>query len=472
MNTFANAVLENATTSVTENGDKTFTTSLNANVDLFFKIAAIRAAKEEVAIDLFDKAYAEDADLATRILLWSRDIRGGAGERKTFRNILKHLERKDSERLYRIFKLIPEVGRWDDLFVFETTTFQNLAYEAFARALTNGNGLAAKWAPRLNSANKAFGEGLRKFMNLTPRQYRKLIVSLSQTVEQQMCAREWDAINFEHVPSVASARYSKAFWKHCADRYNAFLQKATKGEAKINTSALFPYDVTKRNLDAAAANALWKNLPDYVPENVSFMPVIDLSASMASQISSGVSCMDVAVSLGIYLAERNKSAFKNLALSFTSSPAWIRIPETDSIKSKLNAVYSGPVGYDTNLDRAMDAILDVAVKNCVPQSDLPKFLVVLSDMEFNASWTDDRSTNTTSVVERTQAKFKAAGYETPYIVWWNIQSRNKTTPVRYDANGMIMVSGASPTVMKTVLSGEINPHSAMLRTVGISRYDH
>jgi hypothetical protein len=470
MNTFASAVLDRATTTRTENGDKAFTTSLDSCVDMFFKIAAVRGRGSQVVINMFDQAYASDPDIATRIALWARDVREGAGERQVFRDVLKHLEKKDTARLERILPIVPELGRWDDLFVFETKFIKDQVLGMFAYALRDGNGLAAKWAPREGSANKEFAKSLREYMSISPREYRKLISSLSKTVEQNMCAKEWDDINFSHVPSVASARYSKAFWKHQPERYGQFVQKAEKGEVKINAKALFPYDITKSTVDHKTANALWNQLPDFVPEGVSFIPVIDTSSSMDARVgdNSNVSCIDVSVSLGIYLAQRNKTAFKNLALTFNSTPKWINIPHGLDIHEIVEQVRRASWGGSTNLDASMDLILDVAIKNRVPADDMPKYLVVISDMEFNVGW----SGGNTSVAERTLAKFRAAGYEAPVIVWWNVQSRAGTTPVRYDASGMVMVSGCSPTVTKTVLGGETNPKSAMLATVMADRYNH
>jgi hypothetical protein len=240
-----------------------------------------------------------------------------------------------------------------------------------------------------------------------------------------------------------------------------------KGEEKINASALFPYDVTKNTVNGPTANALWKQLPDYVPEGVSFLPVIDTSSSMTSPIgSSGITCMDASISLGIYLAERNKSAFKNLALTFNSTPRWINVPVSDDIQSRVRQVRGADWGGSTDLDKSMDLILSTALANDVPASDMPDFLIVISDMEFNSYG------NRFTAAERTKSKFESAGYKMPNIVWWNVQSRGNTTPVRFDERGMVMVSGLSPAVTKSVLAGDVDPKSAMLKTIADPRYEH
>lgn len=469
MNALAQALTRDSTTTLTENGDKTYSTSLDACVDLFFKVGAVRGQGAGRVTSLFDAAYAQDPDLASRIMLWARDVRGGAGERQVFRDVLVHLERRDPTRLARVLPSVPAVGRWDDLFALTSEAGKTAAYAMFAYALHDGQGLAAKWAPRESSKNRAFAKGLREFMGLTPRDYRKMVSRLSDTVEQKMCSRDWSAIEFSRVPSVAAARYSNAFLKRQPERYAEFTAAALRGEEKINAGALFPYDVTKSSVDRATADALWASLPDYVPEGVSFLPVVDVSGSMTSMVgSSGVSCLDVAVSLGIYLAERNKSAFEGLGVTFTSVPTLFRVPKTSSIRDRVNYVTGRDWGMSTDLDAAMQLIVTTAVENDVPASDVPKFLIVISDMEFDSGCEHGK----TSASERTKSYFEAAGYDVPGIVWWNVESRGDTTPVRYDESGMVLVSGLSPAVVKSVLGGDVNPVSAMLKTVMVERYDH
>jgi hypothetical protein len=472
MNAFVSAIKDDATTIYTENGAKTYSTSFDSCVDLFFQIGAIRGQGAARAETLFRTAYKQNPDLATKIALWARDVRGGAGERQVFRDLLKLLEKTDMDRLARILPLVPEIGRYDDLFVFETATAKDMAFAIFGNGLVDPSkaGLAAKWAPRETGAKKKLARELMAYFELSPKNYRRLITTLSNTVEQQMSARLWDDIEFQKVPSVAAARYAKAFRRHQPDRYNEFVQKAVKGEVKINASALFPYDVTKSTVDAETQNALWNQLPDYVPAGKSFIPMIDLSQSMSSStIGDGnLTPMDAAISLGLYLAEKNKSEFNRMALAFAGQPSWISIPDTDSVRDKVRAVKAGQVAYDTNLNAAFEAILSVALRKGVPQEDLPDALIVLSDMEFNSTQNARSVTN----VDAAKRLYEANGYRLPTIVWWNLQSRNGVTPVRADASGMVLVSGLSPSVTTAVLGGEATPVAIMLKAVDIARYEH
>ena len=466
MNTFAATLNNIATTTRTENGDKAYSTTSNYCLDLFFQVGALRGQKEERIRDLFAAAFVEDRDLATRIALWTRDIRDGAGERMIFRYILKYIENNDIDLLLNILHLVPVVGRWDDLFVvMNNDRSARAVLEMYQQALENKDALAAKWAPREN-ADPLFAARLRNFLRLTPKQYRKLISGLTKVVEQQMCANEWGEINYPHVPSVASARYSKAFGRHDKDRYSAYIDEVKKGKKKINTAAVYPYDVLKGSVDDKTADAMWKNLPNYVG-NANILPMVDVSGSMTfNRITNGLTPLDVSLSLGLYLADRNTGPFKDLCVMFSRIPSLFKIPGGD-IRAKARALRAAPwKGQSTNLDAAMTLVLDIAVDNRIPQDDLPKALIVLSDMEFDKSPEGVNS----SVSERTKTAFNNAGYTMPMIVWWNIQSRNGSSPIRGNEHNMALVSGFSPAIVKSVLAGDLNPVDIMLRAVNKEKY--
>lgn len=474
MNTFVDAATNKAITTTTENGDKTYSTSLSAVVDLFFQGGAVRKAPSRRIEELFAAAYGENPYLAVKTALYLRDIRGGAGERRVFRVIIKWLEMYQPDHLMRILHLIPIVGRWDDVFeILDNPVIGNAVLSMYEEALLRGDGLAAKWAPR-EKQDRKLAARLRNFMGLTPRSYRKLIASASNTVEQLMCAKEWGDIVYSHVPSVASARYSKAFLRNDTSRYKMYLDAVRTGKidvatgkvAKINTSAVFPYDVIKNNVSDVTADTMWNNLPDYVPAGLSMMPIVDVSGSMNTHsISDGVTAMTAAVSLGIYLAERNKSAFKDLGITFSSTPKFFKLPG-GTIRDKVNYVMRQQWSMTTDLDAALMLVLKTAIANQVPQEDMPTSLIVLSDMEFNAG------SPGTSAFERAAANYQRAGYRMPNIVWWNIASRKGSTPVRFDQKGCALVSGLSPEIVKSLLGGSFTPLSIMLRAVDIERYDH
>ena len=286
MTTFAEAVKSTPAVARTENGMKAKAHSGNALVDLFYKIGASRG--KSVTAD-FEKAFQEDADLAMKIAFWSRDVRGGAGERQIFRDILVHLEKLHPEVLEKAMPFVAEFGRWDDLLVFKTEKFKHMAYTLIGDALRERNGLAAKWMPRQGP----IAIELRNFYGMTPKQYRKSLVALTNVVETKMCAQDWDGIEFGKLPSLASARYNKAFAKNATEAYNAYKARLVKGTDKVNASAVYPYDVIKtlrHGGESVVADAQWASLPNYIG-NASVMPLVDVSGSMCCPV--GVSCAGV-----------------------------------------------------------------------------------------------------------------------------------------------------------------------------------
>jgi hypothetical protein len=294
---------------------------------MFFKIGAFRSAEEADVIRVFSLAFSEDPVSALRILFWARDIRGGAGERRVFRICLEYLSKANREAIVRNMPLISEYGRWDDLLVFFGTDLQDEAAKLIKGALDSENGLCAKWMPR-----KGFvANELRKFMGMTPKDYRKTLVSLTNVVEQNMCSGKWEDINYSQVPSVAAARYQRAFYKRDTERYAEYIRllslpaESRPEGVKINAQAVYPYDVLKsiRKGNEDVAIAQWNELPDYMEGSSDMiLPVVDVSGSMTTGISSGSSltCMDVAISLGLYISERNVGPFQDHFITFSERP--------------------------------------------------------------------------------------------------------------------------------------------------------
>lgn len=461
---FKEAVLNTTTEARTWNGMKTLESSLSNNVDLFFKAGASRG--KDITSN-FIAAYNEDKELALRTALWLRDARSGAGERQQFRNILKLLEECYTQDLLdsKLLEKIPELGRWDDLLVFSNVAVANRAFTLIASALRNGNGLAAKWMPRQGVT----AARLRNFMGLSPKRYRKLLVGLTNVVETQMCAREWDEINFEHVPSVAMTIYTKAFARRAPANFTAYKTKLVKGEAKVNASAVYPYDVIRslsRGGDRSVADAQWKALPNYIGD-ASIIPLVDVSGSMTSPVggSGNLTCMDVAVSLGLYCSDKNTGAFKDLFLTFSDYSKFVHLE--GSLSDKMQQMKRSDWGMSTNLHAAFEQILKVASSHNVKSEDMPKTLLILSDMQFNACCDYDDS-----AMAMIRRKYKQAGYQVPRIVFWNLNAMGVGVPVRFDEQGTALVSGFSPSIMKSVLAAkDFSPVSVMKETICDSRYD-
>lgn len=458
-------------------------TCLDANMDLFFIAGASRNLPESKILALFEKAQSEDSDIFLRLVNWARDVRGGAGERRFYRLGLKFLAKTNHPKTLDFMEKTPELGRWDDLFVvFETDNVaaHQKALEMIDTALKAGNGLCAKWMPRdTNKKARVVATKIRNHMGLDPRAYRKLIVGLSNTVEQAMCAGNWDQIEYGKIPSVASARYRSAFGRHDYEGYNEYLGKVEKGEAKINADAVFPHDVIREcnlgwggiNVSATAARAMdaqWNALPDYLAElddKVAMLPMCDVSGSMATGVGSGnLTCMHVAMGLTVYLAERNQSFFKDYFITFSERPKLHKIVGK-TIVEKLNNI-AQTAAYSTNINAAFKMLLAEAVKNNVSADDMPKSVVILSDMAFNCG-----SVGGLSHHESIKKQYAQAGYTMPNVVYWNINAQGGGAPVKYDEKGVALVSGFSPSIAKMVLSGNLaDPTQIMLKTISNERY--
>jgi hypothetical protein len=461
---------------LTENGMATNSSSLNACVDLFFNIGAMRGQDKQRLIATFSKAFNEDPKRAMKLLFWARDVRGGAGERQVFKDIIAYLAEDHDLALKPNVHLISEYGRWDDLLTLIGTRLENEALTAISDAIKTENGLCAKWMPR-KGVN---AEKLRNFMKMSPKQYRKTLVNLTNVVETKMCAKEWDSIEFGKLPSVASARYQKAFGKNAYESYSAYIQSLVKGEAKINAGAVYPYDITKslNHGNASVANEQWKALPNYLEgANDMILPVVDVSGSMSSPAggSKTVTCMDVAISLGLYISERNEGPFKDAFITFSDSPQLQVL--SGSLKDRYAQMSRSDWGMSTNLEATFKLILDQATKHNLSQDEMPTKILILSDMEFNSAtgsrgWGNSRTEGWNPTAQQMIEKmYDVAGYTMPQIVYWNIQSRNGGVPVAFDKQGTALVSGFSPAIMTSLLGGEIeSPQQIMDKTILSDRY--
>ena len=476
MNTFVNAVVNQS--SRTENGMKARQSTANALTDLFFKIGAMRGKD---VIPAWTAARVQDPMLASRIALWARDVRGGAGERKIFRDILVDLAKTDVHRAVALGRKVPELGRWDDLLVLVGTDLETFAFEEISQALDAGNGLCAKWMPRQGPV----AVKLRNHLGWTPKFYRKRLVELTKVVETQMCAKDWDNINFNHVPSVASARYKKAFSRN-TEKYKewtaALVSKDPEVQktVKVNAGAVYPYDVLKgvinhygqygaANLDHVVAQ--WEALPNYVGD-ANVLPLVDVSGSMTSlaggwQSKSGVTCLEVAVSLGLYLADKNTGKFKDTFLTFSSSPQLLHLK--GNILDKCKQMITSKWEMSTNLHRAFDKILQTAIEGNVPQSEMPGMLLILSDMQFDSCTQFDDS-----AMQMIARKYAEAGYAMPNIVFWNLNAHDNV-PAKFNEQGVALVSGFSPAIVKGVLAADLDdftPQAIMMKTIMSERYDY
>lgn len=469
-------VLKKNPVGYTENGAFTNLSTKDAVVDLFFVAGATRARTEEQILTQVKAAYTVDPNLTLKLLFWARDVLQGAGERRFFQVAFKGLAQEHGEALAPLVKLVPEYGRWDDLVTLFNTPLEGQAVAAIRQGLEAKNGLAAKWLPRQG----AEAVKIRKAMGLDePKAFRRLLVELSKTVEQQMCAKQWEDVNYNHVPSIAAKKYRKAFLKHDEARYKDYiLDLATRPDsgAKVNAKAIFPHDVVKavlqennRTEEVTLLDTQWKSLPDFLTaangKSRRILPVCDVSGSMyAANLTPRP--LEVCISLGIYVAERNVGIFKDNFVTFSNTPALVELKGVN-IREKVKNLSTADWAMNTDLNKVFKMILRQANSYDVPADEMPEIILIMSDMEFDAA------AGSKTPFEEIQADYKKAGYAMPKVVFWNLAARSKdgNYPVIKTAPHTALISGFSPSILKPLLAGDIpSPLGVMLEVLNSERY--
>ena len=467
----------------TENGAIAYRDTSNCLVDLFGVIGALR---NEISdgdprrlYALIDGACTLDKNLLAKMLFYSRDIRGGLGERDTFREAIRYCAFKHPEIIKCNIPLIPEYGRWDDMFSLVGTpleddmwAFVKQTYDQDLLAVKNGSkavSLLAKWLPSADASSentRRKGCYAAKRLSDSVYNYKREVKSLRRvidTIESHISAKDWGTYDYSKIPSNAMLKYNSAFIRNDGERFNQYLSNVSSGKAKINSATLYPYDLVRRTAREVGntCEELWKNLPNYVEGENNYLVMADVSGSMAGMP------LYSSVGLAIYFAERNKGPFKNLFMTFSESPKFVEIPEHYSFKEKCRFVFSAPWGMNTNLEAAFDEILSVAINSGATQDDLPKSLIIITDMEF------DRATrNNVVFFDAMKKKFVDAGYEMPNVVFWNVNSRNETYHAKADAPCVQLVSGQSTSTFKNLIEGlGMTPYEMMVQTLSNKRYD-
>lgn len=488
--------------SITENGAVGFSSTGKKLLDFFFAVSSMRNSTETEINKKYELAYADDALLALKLLAYVRDVRGGLGEKRTPRTILRYLADTQPEIAKAIIPLIPEYGRWDDLYVFFGTKVQNDAVavitQQFSKDLLNRKNnkpisLLAKWLPSENASSretKNRARIIREYLSLSSRNYRKTLSDLRgylKVVEKKMSSGEWAEINYEAVPSKANVLYRNAFLKHDEERRKSYLESLVKGEAKINSSTNFPHDIVHAyskgyrgwgvpsiSVDMAL-EALWDALPDVVGENDNTLVVRDGSGSMTVCIdpNAKTTALDVSTALSIYFAERASGEFKNKFITFSNRPRYIDLSKCKSLADKLRKCYAEDDCSNTDIEATFDLILETAVTHNLKQEDLPKNILIVSDMEFDGAtsfgWNADKRRFET-LFERIGKKFKQHGYMMPRLIFWNVNSRTETIPVKENTLGVALVSGFSVNICKMVLSGQLDPFKCLVEQLETERY--
>lgn len=494
---FIDALDEQLNTSVTENGAKGYKTTKKPLLDMNFKVTSYRNYTDEGIIRDFMKAYEEDKIHALKWLFYCRDIRQGLGERRFFRVVIKFLSIVDSEVIKKLLPLFAEYGRWDDLFCVSDSLFyevaklcgQTLSSDLTCMYAEGPISLLAKWMPSENASSKktrALAIKFRKAFGMTPKYYRQMLSKLRKYIditERKMSSNDWQAIDYNRVPSRANLIYNNAFLKHDKERREAFFEQVKTGEAKINASVLYPHEIVHKYEEDGSYDywqkqytynteleLLWKNLPEISTELGSTIVVADGSGSM--NITTGnvkTTALQVANALAIYCAERCSSEYKNKYITFSTHPQFVDFTEKKTLCEKLTLARQYNEVSDTNIEAVFDLILETAITHNLSQEDLPKNIIILSDMEFNEA--EDRNHRLNSkLFDIIKDRYKEAGYQIPRLVFWNLNSRTNTIPVKENDLGVTLVSGFSINILNMVMSNKLDPYEALLDIIDSPRY--
>ena len=513
MNAINDTLNNRMNVSVTENGATGYRTTGKELLDLNFAVASLRSMSDKEVAARFVKAFCEDKVLAMKWLFYARDARQGLGERRLFRVVLAYLVESNPEMVIPVIDLIPEYGRYDDLWcLLDNPKSARRVYQIVDAQLKQDRenmaagkpiSLLAKWMPSCNASSektKYYATKLREALYMYEKEYRQLLSKLRKhldVTEVKMSSKNWSEIKYETVPSRANLIYNSAFLRNDEERRRDYLSKLERGETKINASTLFPHDIVHKytsygwssSLKAkdATIEALWKALPDTVNGCGNTIVVADGSGSMTTTVDrkSSVTALEVANALAIYFAEHSSGQFKDKYITFSENPQIVDFSNCKSLHGKLQKALAHDEVANTNIEAVFDLILTSAINNRMSQEDLPANILIISDMEFDScaiggvvSSSRDywgrtyyrHSKPNARLFDTIAQRYAAAGYKMPRLVFWNVNSRTGTIPVKENDLGVALVSGFSTNIAKMVMSGKTDPFECLLETLNSERY--
>lgn len=488
----------------TENGAWGYKSTGNKLVDLNFAVASLRGKTDKEIYTRFREAFNENPVYAMRWLAYASDVREGLGERNLFRVCMIDLAKNGQHNLVKqIVPMIPEYSRWDNLWPLLNTKAKNSVLALIKKQMKSDNAnylanksvsLMAKWLPSENASSKEsykYANIIMSYLKMNPKQYRQWLARMRKyidVVERKMSSQNWQAIDYEAVPSRANLIYNKAFLKHDYERRNAYLSALTKGEAKINSSVAYPHDIVARynwrySQTDPTLEGMWKALPDMVKGCGNTLVVADGSGSMNVNVggTKSVTARNVADALAIYFAERCSGQFNNNYITFSETPQLVNLGN-GNLASKLKIAHQHNEVANTNIEAVFNLILQTALNNDMTQEDLPQNILIISDMEFDGcvtmgqpkknSWGYYSNTRVNKILFNQMAeRYESHGFKLPRLIFWNVNSRTGTIPVKENDMGVALVSGFSVNICKMVMSGKTDPLSVLLEAINVPRYD-
>lgn len=456
----------NKQTICTENGAVGYTGSGSALVDFFYEISSMRGWDALRKRTKFAEAFTEHPELAMRMLFYARDVRGGLGERKLFRDIMLGLP---GEIVARLLPIVPEYGRWDDLLAMldhRSPVVRDAVY-AIVRETWNNDlrdasagrpvSLLGKWMPSIRKVSEKQVKLAKRLakdcLSLKEKEYRKglsLLRGAIKIVERDMSTNRWDKIDYDKVPSRANMIYRNAFLQHDRERREAFLSKVEGGDAGIHAATLYPYEIVTKYVrspyeEDRALEALWKALP--IPSGFLSNSIVvrDGSGSMGYRLrGSNTTALDVATALAILLSEQLKGPFANRFMTFSEHPRMVNLGGCGSLAEKIETANLEAECANTDIEKVFDLLLDAAVNNDIRQEEIPS-VIIISDMEFDEARADNGVGDNKVLFERIREKWSAKGLQLPKLIFWNVCSRSGAFPMRQNDN-VLLVSGFSQAI--------------------------
>lgn len=493
MNKFVNAVSYeadfNGVKTKTENGaDARFSTGSKV-LDMYGTIGALRNRSEYEIVEKFKASWNEDALLTLKMAFYARNIRGGLGERDTARTCLRWVAQNYPETMVKNFENVVKFGRADDLYTFIDTPIEKDTW-AFIKATLYKDiermnekksiSLMAKWLKSVNTSSKEsrkLGAMTAYNLGLSEKEYRKLLAEMRRYIgvlEVAMSSGDWKQVEYSAVPSRAMAKYRKAFKRHDSERFEKFLSRVEKGEVKINADTLYPYDLVKKYLTSCwdsysredrVVEAQWKALPNYIDGKNNVLVMADVSGSMYCADARPIAS---SIGLALYFAEHNQGDFHGLYMTFSRQPNFIKVQDGNTLCQNVKSVLNTGVGYDTNLEAAFDKILDTCIKNNISKEDMPKALVVVSDMQINCY----NSGHGLDFVTEMALRFHQKGYTMPKLILWNVEARRDTFLASKTNPYVQFASGSSTSTFKSILESiGMDAYEAMMKTLSNPLYD-
>jgi len=501
-----NTLEEEFNESVTENGAVGYKTTGKEILDFNFKIASYRNKSEDEIIKDFMKVFLDNKVLAIQFLFFIRDREEGLGERRLFRVIFRHLAITESELIKKVIPVVAEYGRYDDLFeLFETPLEEDMLkyittqWNKDVLDMEKGKNISllTKWLPSINASPKKKKQAKKiiAYLNLEcndteneikEKDYRKALSLMRRyldVVEKKMCANEWDKIKYENVPSRANLNYNDAFLRHDEERRREFLGQVKSGEKKINAGKLYPHDIVSKYCEQrkyswrrtistsvdVTLEELWKALPKKDIANT--LVVADGSGSMTSTIgNTNIRALDIANALAIYFAEHNKGEFKDQYITFSETPQLVSFKGITTLRDKIQKALLYDEVANTNIEKVFKLILTTAVKHNLKQEEMPKNILIISDMEFDDCVETDAGSPNEKLFNIFKNKYKEYGYALPRIVFWNVSSRTGAIPLKENELGVALVSGFSTNIAEMVMSDKLDPLEVLLDKLNKPRY--